>query len=393
MRRANFLPSKLKEIREIRGYTQIALALEIKKSKNSISLYEKGECIPESSTIYELSLALKVPVNYFFTSSINKIIHISPIFFRRLLSSNKSHRIMAMRRTAWLAEIFAILNDYLAFPKNKLFALKENKTINYSADFIENIALEVRNHFGIGSNPIGNLINILEFHGVIFGNFSITNTLDAFSVWLNINSEERPFILLDQIKDSPARIRFNCAHELGHLILHRNLKSTILEEKDQLDIIERQADHFASAFLLPKSTFLKSLKTNFGLNDLLSMKKEWGVSVQAMIMRAYQLNIINENQKSYFFRKINYLGYTKRDPIDDLLPMENPILIKAGIKKLLEKDISIVSNISKELPINLEDIADLTGIELEILKQSNFKSNIENDNVIDLSLMKQLRKV
>lgn len=47
------------------------------------------------------------------------------------------------------------------------------------------------------------------------------NKLDAFSVWF----DNKPFIFLSSDKDTNVRIRFDIAHELGHLLMHSDYYS------------------------------------------------------------------------------------------------------------------------------------------------------------------------
>lgn len=389
MQNKKFNSYRLKEIREIRGYTQSSLAEEIGKSRNAISLYEKGSCYPEDNTLHQLSNVLKIPIDYFYKDKTIDLNDETPIFFRKLVSANKTHRMIANGKIKWLAELYLFLSKYLKFPAVAVQKIDKNNIYDYTSDEIEDIAYSTRKQFGLELGPIGNMINILEYHGIFMGMFSIANTLDAFSCWSEIDNESRPFILLDQIKDSSTRSRFNCAHELGHLILH-SMSNDIynMENKKILDTIEYQANKFASCFLLPRKTFSKQIKNSNNIGELLKLKKEWGVSIQAMIMRSFDLGFINENQKIYMFKKINYLGYSKRDPADDYLKIETPSLIRESLNKLLENRIISVRNLYEEFLITLADLSELTGIEKEYF-QNFSKENL--DNLIDINFYKEFR--
>ncbi len=63
-------------------------------------------------------------------------------------------------------------------------------------------------------------------------------------------------ILIDQrVTAHEGRCRFTCAHELGHLLLHRGInavfRETQLDATFSADVYEWQADRFAAAFLMP----------------------------------------------------------------------------------------------------------------------------------------------
>lgn len=66
---------------------------------------------------------------------------------------------------------------------------------------------------------------------------------------------EREIIVSEKALAHEGRFRFTCAHELGHLILHGKLQATFRDLQDYDPFaagqVERQADRFAGAFLMP----------------------------------------------------------------------------------------------------------------------------------------------
>lgn len=68
-------------------------------------------------------------------------------------------------------------------------------------------------------------------------------------------AEEREILIDQKVLDHEGRARFTCAHELGHLVLHRH-RQTVFEETAEpfarnRNRLEREADRFAAAFLMP----------------------------------------------------------------------------------------------------------------------------------------------
>jgi hypothetical protein len=103
----------------------------------------------------------------------------------------------------------------------------------------------VRAAWGLGSGPAPNLVHLHEAHGcLVFGLAEDCRELDAFAFW----RQGRPFVPLNTIKTAEHG-RFDCAHELGHLALHRHVCQTTKEHEDK-------AHAFAAAFLLPKQSML-----------------------------------------------------------------------------------------------------------------------------------------
>jgi hypothetical protein len=69
-----------------------------------------------------------------------------------------------------------------------------------------------------------------------------------------------------RLADNDARFRFTCAHELGHLVLHRDIglafqdtDSTVQLPENQESRVEWEADRFAAAFLMPSPFVLAEL--------------------------------------------------------------------------------------------------------------------------------------
>ncbi|WP_350656155.1 ImmA/IrrE family metallo-endopeptidase [Psychrobacter sp. S1-30-MNA-CIBAN-0213] len=163
-------------------------------------------------------------------------------------------------------------------------------------DWFEEAANTLRYDWGLGDKPIGSLIALLESKGIrIFSIFVKSEYIDAFSVWY----DDQPFIFLNNQK-TMERSRFDACHELGHLV--RDIYSMKMSESfgkslDQdLDskAVERGADEFASAFLMPEVALMEYKHVNPTLNNLIELKKVFGVSLVALAYRMHKLGFISE---------------------------------------------------------------------------------------------------
>jgi Zn-dependent peptidase ImmA (M78 family) len=180
-----------------------------------------------------------------------------------------------------------------------------------------------RDELGLTQNgPVKKLLRTVETNGVIILNIPRNvPRIDAFSTWAKLD-EERPLIAL--LFGRPMdRIRFNVAHELGHLVLHNSLKYS-------LKLVENEANEYASAFLLPELAMREELKPPITLTLLAKLKLRWGVSMQALIMRAYSLDIITQRQSRYLFTQISTQGWKTKEPVE--LAVELPHLVRGIIE-------------------------------------------------------------
>jgi Zn-dependent peptidase ImmA (M78 family) len=88
-----------------------------------------------------------------------------------------------------------------------------------------------RNAFGLSPDtPLTSIINRLERNGVFV--FAIPDEIDehdAYSLWAD-TEPRKPVIIVSAGKPGD-RLRWNVAHELGHLVMHRKLDGTLLERE------------------------------------------------------------------------------------------------------------------------------------------------------------------
>lgn len=107
------------------------------------------------------------------------------------------------------------------------------------------------------------------------------------------------------------------AHELGHIVPHPWSEDIESLSKEEFKARERQANMFASAFLLPRDSFLRDvMQYPTDLNYYRHLKKKCKVSIQAMIVRAKQLDAISPSQYQYMFRQLSKNGWRTSEPDD-----------------------------------------------------------------------------
>ena len=179
----------------------------------------------------------------------------------------------------------------------------------------ENVARALRAHWNLPDGPIKNLTTLVESAGVIvvccdFG----PKTIDATSLRL---ADMPPLIFMNS--DVPGdRWRFTLAHELAHLVMHR----------EPHDAMETEADAFAGEFLVPRDELAPQLAklSRVQVRDLLPFKRHWKVSIQALIFRAYETGAITESQKKSLFVRISQLNMrqTEPEPIERETPTNFP---------------------------------------------------------------------
>jgi Zn-dependent peptidase ImmA (M78 family) len=134
---------------------------------------------------------------------------------------------------------------------------------------------------------------------------------------------------------------------------------------DNLASVERQANYFAGALLLPRKSFPREV-TSTSLGYFLELKKRWRASVQAMVYRCKDLGLINKNQVAYLWRQI---GRRKFEALDDAFEPERPTLLSAALNMLIQNGIQSRAQIVEALKLSHSDIEQLSGASPGFLDQ------------------------
>lgn len=340
-----FRGERLQNARLYRGLTLTELANRTRISKQSISQYENGS-IPDIQRVVVMARELGFPTEYFLQEDSCKTVT-EVTYFRSLATATKMSRTSQSIKLEYVAKMFEILTQYVSFPALNLPYVEfigsddEFDDIGQLAmlEEIENIALKLRECWNLGTSPIVNLQLTLEENGIIVTGFDTNDSkIDAFSQRTLIDNGDVFFVAVAQGEKPKGRIFFDMAHELGHILLHPWSESLDLISKDEFKMREKQANMFASAFLLPKESFLNEVKAYpTDLNYYLHLKKKWNCSAQAMIYRAHQLSAITDNQYQYMMRQVSKKGWRIKEPEDTPYYL-NENIFQGAIDILFEAD-------------------------------------------------------
>jgi len=350
--RAKLIPDRIKEAREGAGFTLEAFAEKLGVSRQAVAQFENGQIAPAGETLGKIVTVTAQPLS-FFTSVPARAGEPGPPFWRSLKRMEQHHRRRIARRLQWTADICALVERFVEVPKVDFPAVPFDPVTADEED-IERAAEAARDYWGLGREPIRNLAALLERKGAIVIREAVAcEDMDAVSCWICA----RPFILLSKEVTSGPRDVFNLAHELAHVILHADVELNALT----INRIEKQANRFASAFLLPRETFSNEvLGSSFGY--FTTLKQRWGVSIAAMAYRCKDLDIFTDNQFSYLFKQMNWQKKRKVEPLDDAFPVNTPSVLADSVKMIVEHGVFTREQIEGALSLNLADVESLCGV-------------------------------
>lgn len=374
---APLVPERFREARLARGMTMGELADSVGVSRQSISKYELGVSAPASQILEDLASQLAVPIS-FFSKPMSVQSNRGTTYFRSLKTNAARAKDALTVKSNWAAQIATVLAEDILFPKLDLPCLPEQYAMPdaYSLDNIEDIAMFLREYWSLGSTPIPNMARLLESRGIVI---ATTNTGFAETDACSSIIDGRPFIFLDTQKACAVRTRFNMAHELGHLILHSDISQADIETKAVLDRIEREANQFASCFLLPRISFLLDIRST-SLQAFLPLKRKWKVSIQAMLYRCRELEVFSESQSIYIQKQISFKRWRKCEPYDDEWPCEEPSILRTSIKMLIERGDYTKDQLISIFELFPSDIEELCSLPCEFLS-----TPIDNTIVVDFA--------
>lgn len=371
-----FNGNRLKFARIYRGMSAQELADKINVSRQSINQFENYNIDSDKSSkpsienIENIAQELKFPIEFFFQTE-KENIKVNNTYFRALLSSKKKEKDSQINKAVLITVIYDILQEYLEFPNLKIPIIQKEKLTD---KIICDIAQELRNLWGIENKPIKDLIFLMENNGIIVTALS-TNTqeIDAFTQYVKIAKKEYMCVVLENEKLSACRREFSAAHELGHIILHSDRINMSEIERPEFREIERQANLFASALLLPEDEFKKDLIMPMSLKSYELLKRKWHVSILAMMMRACNLKVITQNQFQYLMKQYTIKNYREHEPLDNIIDISQPQTLKRAIEILLTNNVFTPDEFLDELKkrewtVDYREIEELLNLEKGTLK-------------------------
>lgn len=289
-----FSPSRLRVARKRRGLNKTQLAELIGVELRSVTGFERGDYEPSTQTLGHIAAALRFPAPFFSGPDLHEPTN-------RTASFRSMARMAAARREAALASgaLAFLLSDWIEarfdLPRPDLLDLREEDP--------ETAAMVLRQHWILGEKPVRNVVHLLESRGVrVYSMAEDTAEVDAFSLW----RENTPFVFLNTRK-SAERSRFDAAHELGHLVLHRHDEPRGREA-------EQQANRFASAFLMPRGSVLAHAPMLPTVETLVRLKRHWVVSVGALAYRLNALGLLSEWTYRGLCIEMGQRGYRTSEP-------------------------------------------------------------------------------
>lgn len=299
--------------RQFRGLTQKEFSDRLRAEPSSVSRIENGIALPTQELAERAATVLDVPITFFKQPERPYGLPMSVHPMWRSKSAVSQHsidqalaglnlRIMHIRRLLRSVDYEPVL------------PLPEFDVASHGGD-VEEIAAKVRRAWLMPAGPVRDLVEWVERSGCFV---MLVDLPDAAMAGVTLRVPDmRPCIFLNRAMPVD-RMRFTLAHELGHLVMHRYPS----------DNMEREANGFAAAFLMPAIDIGRHFAgRKIDLRLLAALKPEWRVAMQSLLYRAATLGFIGGNQERYLWQQFNMRKLRLREPPELDLPPEQPRLV------------------------------------------------------------------
>ncbi|MFD6269921.1 ImmA/IrrE family metallo-endopeptidase [Nocardia asteroides] len=353
-------PDRIRIARMRRGLTKVELARKLAVTPGTIARYEAGEA--PSGLSHALGDVLDFPPDYFDRVD-------APVFDPAEVRFRAARRATARERDAAVAagvsgvEIDHWISSRYALPKTSLPSM--------AGDDPRTAARLLRGDWGLGTKPLPNLVQLCESRGIrVYTLPPVADSVDAYSMWRS----NTPYIFLARRK-TPERIRFDLAHEIGHLVLHDN-------EPCHTAADEKEADAFASEFLIPSASLTEYLSPTPTVDDVLVVREQFKVSAMALVFAAHKSGRISDWIYRQTCIELSTRGFRTAEP-GGMSNYEMSRVFPQVLKRSSATRVVTARVIADDLSLPLGDVHALTfGTELRTAQETEVTSKTDRSSLV-----------
>ncbi|WP_268624293.1 helix-turn-helix domain-containing protein [Paenibacillus alvei] len=370
-----FIGENLANLRIMHGYSRKQLSDMLGVTEQAVWQYENAYTTPKMQIVNELKRIFNVKSKYFYSKDMlakymmPANVDVMNIAYRSKVLNVISKTQAEAKHLEYLDSFVNYITANVSHPTLKIIKLRDEvmeyvvHTDDDRTAQINHVAHLARKRLDLSISTNDDLLFQIEKSGVFVFEKAIGEEIDAYSLWTR---NDRPYIILGNLKRSAARRNFDLAHELGHLLLHYQLEFVNLDRKEHKNI-ENEANMFAGALLLPEDEFSLDMKDVSRLtnpDDYVDLKKKWKTSLQVLGYRAANLGIIRAKEHRNFYASLHRKGYLKMEPLDDTIPIQKPMKIKTIIDFASKKGIMDIGHmIEHDWKVEVSFFHHMTGID------------------------------
>ena len=288
---------RLRLARKKAGLSMRALADQVspKVTAQAISKYESDKMMPSSAVLVGLGKTLGVSLDFLMGGQVEAL---RGVEFRKHSGTSARDRARAEAIVTEEVEAYLTIEGILELaPPDDPFGDLVTECIKSFAQ-IDEVADGLRRHWSLGLDPIPSMAGLLEDKGIRVVEADLPERFDGLACDV-LCTRDRPAtaVVVVSRRTGVERKRFNLAHELGHRIICATGNPEIR--------LEKAIDRFAAALLVPAEHLVEEAgahRNGMTYHELMRLKRLYGVSAAAMLMRLGQVGILPQSTVEYAFR-------------------------------------------------------------------------------------------
>lgn len=297
--KANLLGNNLRSLRSARGWSLGDLARQIDNlvTRQALQKYEAGESVPSPPILQALGSVFAVNPS---DLALSELPEFSVTAFRKIEALGMKREKTIRNEFATKAQVRFEVERYC---RAWLPEASDVEQICSKTTSPEECANELRKEWKLGNSAIRNLTSIIEDRGIHVITLEQQKGFDGVcGVQIRRSDSQKRFAIGVGNSEHAGRYRMTLAHELGHLVM---------KTED-----EKAAKNFAGALLAPSKLIMTRLGTKrqrLKRIEIEAIADELGISPEAVIFRACELEIINEECKRFWMMLLRRQGVAKTD--------------------------------------------------------------------------------
>lgn len=342
---------RLKLARSAAGLSlrQLSDAIDNQVTAQAIGKYERDESMPSSPVLIALAGALNVAIEYLMA---DPNLALEGLEFRKKSLTRKKEEAQIEAMVLDRLDRYLTVEALLGLPSVDWDQPREAPyPVEQDITESDRAARSVRADWGLGLDPIPNMMELLEERGIKVLSISLTD-IDGMTAKVRRLKDVYAPVLVVNADHWGERQRFTAAHELGHLLMSVN---------PELDD-EKAAHRFAGAFLMPAEVLWSEIgkhRKSISLGELLDLKMLFGVSVQAIVYRCKDLGIIGNATYQALFKEFNQRGWRKPPYEEPLaLPGEKPTRFERLCFRAASEDAISEAKAAELLGVTVRDLSE-----------------------------------
>lgn len=324
---------RLRQLRLARGWSLEELAAQAGYvvTKQAISKYERGAAYPSALVLRRLAAALGVAAASLWREP---VVRIAIVAYRRRASLAQRER--EAIESAVSVQLEERVRLQMLLGEDNRYAIPAFQLLADTIEDAERAAEELRQQWHMGVDPIARVVDLLEQRHCHIIELDSADRFDGLAA--TATNEDGAVVagaIVNRRGISGDRQRLSICHELGHLVLK------VSRDSDGEKLVFR----FASAFLAPASALrdvVGGRRTQIGLEELVYLKKLFGMSMQAILYRLRNLAIISEAVYRQWCKRISREGWKKEEPYS--LAAERPQWLERSLRRAMAEGLLTVDD-------------------------------------------------